>query len=65
MQAAFDQLKKALTVAACLIPPDPNGEYEVITNASEHANAVDAILTQNDHPVAYESKKLNYYLPHS
>ena len=59
MQTAFDALKKALTSASCLALPDPDGEFEVTTDASEDAKAVGAVLMQNDHPVAYESTKLN------
>ena len=59
MQTAFDALKEALTSASCLALPDPDGEFEVTTDASEDAKAVGAVLTQNDHPVAYESTKLN------
>jgi hypothetical protein len=59
MQTAFDQLKEALTSAPCLALPDPDGEFEVTTDASEDAKAVGAVLTQNGHPVAYESTKLN------
>jgi hypothetical protein len=39
--------------------PDPEGEFEVTTDASEDAKAVGAVLMQNGHPVAYESTKLN------
>ena len=59
MQTAFDTLKEALTSASCLALSDPNDEFEVTTNASEDAKAVGAVLMQNDHPVAYESMKLN------
>src|SRR5438477_1544422 len=59
MQTAFDALKEALTSAPCLALPDPDGEFEVTTDASEDAKAVGAVLTQNSHPVAYESTKLN------
>src|SRR5208282_5923428 len=59
MQTAFDALKETLTSAPCLTLPDPNGEFEVTTNASEDAKAVGAVLTQNGHPMAYESTKLN------
>src|SRR6266480_6127298 len=59
MQTAFDESKKALTSAPCLALPDPDGEFEVITDASEDAKAVGAVLTQNGHHVVYESKKLN------
>jgi hypothetical protein len=59
MLEAFQQLKDALTSSPCLKLPDPNGEFEVTTDASEDAKAVGAVLTQNGHPVAFESKKLN------
>jgi transposase InsO family protein len=61
MQTAFVKLKEALTTAPCLILPDPDGEFEVTTDASEDAKAVGAVLVQNGHPVAYESKKLNIH----
>ena len=59
MQAAFDELKKALISAPCLVLPDSDEEFEVTTDASEDAKAVGAVLTQNGHPVAFESAKLN------
>ena len=59
MRTTFDVLKEVLTSASCLALSDPDDEFEVIMDASEDAKAVDAILTQNDHPVAYESTKLN------
>ena len=40
-------------------PSRSDGDFEVTTNASEDAKAVEAKLMQNGHPVAYESKKLN------
>src|SRR6266513_3408759 len=40
MQTAFKEIKKALTSAPCLALPDPNGEFEVITDASEDAKAI-------------------------
>src|SRR5436190_2305932 len=61
MQATFIKLKEALTTASCLILPDPDGEFEVTTDASEDAKAVGAVLVQNGHPVTYESKKLNIH----
>ena len=33
--------------------------FPLLSNASEDAKTVDAVLTQNDHPVAYESTKLS------
>jgi len=59
MVQAFETLKDALTKAPCLRIPDPDGEFEVITDASEDAKAIGAVLMQNGHPVAYESKKLD------
>jgi hypothetical protein len=59
VQDAFDELKQASTSASCLALPDPDGEFEVTTDASEDAKAVGAVLTQKGHPVAYESTKLN------
>jgi hypothetical protein len=59
MEGAFRDLKDALTSAPCLQLPDPDGEFEVTTDASKEAKAVGCVLTQNGHPVAFESKKLN------
>ena len=51
MQAAFEELKNA----PCLAFSDPNGEFEVTTDASEDVKAIGAVLTQNDHSMPYES----------
>jgi len=59
MSFAFDALKNALVSAPCLALPDPDGEFEVITDASEDAKAVGAVLMQSGHPIAFESAKLN------
>ena len=59
MAQAFKDLKQALINKPCLQLPDPDGEYEVTTDASEDEATVGAVLTQNGHPIAYESKKLN------
>ena len=59
MVQAFNDLKKALTNDSCLKLPDPDGEYEVTTDASEDEATVGAVLTQYEHPIAFESKKLN------
>ena len=40
-------------------PLPPDDEFEVTTDASEEAKAVGCIFTQNGHPIAFESKKLN------
>jgi hypothetical protein len=58
---AFQRLKDALTTASCLKLLDPDGEFEVTIDASEDAKAVGAVLTQDGHSVAFESKKLNPY----
>jgi len=59
MYDAFKDLKNALISAPCLAIPDPDGEFEVTTDASEDAKAVGCVLTQNGHPVAFDSKKLD------
>jgi hypothetical protein len=59
MSSAFQLVKIALTTSPCLILPDPEGDFEVTTDASEDEASVGAVLTQNNHPVAFESKKLD------
>jgi hypothetical protein len=59
MEIAFQQIKIALTSVPCLILPDPDGDFDVTTDASEDEASVGAVLTQNGHPVAFESKKLD------
>ena len=59
MEQAFRDLKQALINEPCLQLPNPNGEYEVTTDASEDEATVEAVLMQNGHPIAYEFKKLN------
>jgi len=61
VQTAFEQLKETLTSASCLALPDPDDEFEITTNASEDAKTIGAMLTQNGHPVAFESTKLNVH----
>ncbi|CAI5524929.1 unnamed protein product [Closterium sp. Naga37s-1] len=60
-QQAMEQLQTALTTAPVLILPDPDKDYVVEADASDHA--VGAVLMQ-DHgrglqPIAYLSKKLH------
>ncbi|GJP42041.1 hypothetical protein CLOM_g1638 [Closterium sp. NIES-68] len=59
-QAAFDQLKIALTSPPVLRISDPDRPYEVVTDASDIA--IGAVLLQDFgdglQPVAYESRKL-------
>ena len=63
---AFKKLKEALTSAPVLIIPDPNGSFEVWTDAS--LEGFGGILTQDGKVVAYESRKLKphelNYPPH-
>jgi hypothetical protein len=61
MMHAFEEVKVKLTTYPCLRIPDPEGEFEVTTDASDDAKAVGAVLTQNGHPVAFESKKLDVH----
>ncbi|GJP80183.1 hypothetical protein CLOP_g10402 [Closterium sp. NIES-67] len=59
-QAAFDQLKIALTSPPVLRISDPNRPYEVITDASDIAIGVVLLQDFGDglQPVAYESRKV-------
>lgn len=60
-QAAFEELKEALTTAPVLVSPNPMLPYEVYTDASNFA--LGAVLLQNQgkglQPVAYLSRKLS------
>ena len=55
-QIAFDALKKALVSAPVLAIYDPTKETEVVVDASK--KALGAVLLQDGHPVAFESRKL-------
>jgi hypothetical protein len=61
MHKAFKALKDALTTTPCLQISDPNGDFEVTTDAFKDAEAVEAVLMQNEHSVAFESRKLNVH----
>jgi hypothetical protein len=61
-QSAFEQLRDALTQSPVLAVADPNKNYILHTDASDHA--MGAILQQEDengdkHPIAYASKTFN------
>ncbi|CAI7896380.1 unnamed protein product [Closterium sp. NIES-54] len=60
-QQAMEQLKTALTSALVLILPDPEKDYVIEADASDHA--VGAVLMQDQgkglQPIAYLSKKLH------
>jgi hypothetical protein len=55
-QQAFDRLKDALTSEPVLKQPDFSQHFEVSTDASGYG--LGAALSQNGHPVAFESRKL-------
>ncbi|OMO55704.1 reverse transcriptase [Corchorus capsularis] len=59
----FEKLKQALTSTPCLALPDFSKPFEVTTDASNVA--VGAVLSQDSHPLAYFSKKLNPKLQNS
>ena len=56
-QHAFDQLKKAVCVQPVLQLPDFSKPFEIHTDASDFAYG--AVLMQDGHPIAYESKKFS------
>ena len=62
-QQAFEKVKKILTNAPVLQMPDFEKPFEVVADASDLA--LGAVLLQEGHPIAFESKKftpaeLNY-----
>jgi hypothetical protein len=59
MTNAFEMAKQNLSEEPCLQIADPARDFEVTTDASEDAKAVGVVLTQDGHPVAFESKKLD------
>jgi hypothetical protein len=62
-QASFDNVRYALTHAPVLTMPDITGSksFEVIADArgDQYSGALGAVLLQDGHPVAYESRKLS------
>ncbi|KAH9299498.1 hypothetical protein KI387_031180, partial [Taxus chinensis] len=65
-ESAFKNLKEQLTTTPILTVPDPNGNFMVVTDAS--GEGLGGILLQNNHVIAYESRKLKLheqnYAPH-
>ena len=53
---AFNAFKTLLSTAGVLQYPEFDKEFEVHTDASGFA--IDGVLMQDRHPVAYESRKL-------
>ena len=56
-QSSFEKLKIAIATAPILVVVDPRKPFVVETDAS--ASVVGAVLLQDGHPDAFESKKLN------
>ena len=56
-QYAFEELKRRLTVAPLFRTPNESKPYEVVTDASDLG--LGAVLLQDGHPVAFESRKIN------
>src|SRR5262249_9083556 len=56
-QSAFEDVKRVLISDPVLTLPDLNKPFEVHIDASDFA--LGGVLMQNDHPIAYESRKLN------
>jgi len=56
-QQAFDTLKMAITEEPVLSLPDLNKPFELHTDVSNFA--IGGVLMQEDHPIAFESRKLN------
>ena len=56
-QNAFEALKKAITGEPILALTNLNKPFELHTDASDFA--IGGVLMQEDHPIAFESRKLN------
>jgi hypothetical protein len=56
-EASFQALKTALTTAPVLKLPEYDKPFEIIVDASVHG--IGAVLMQDGHPVAYESRKFS------
>jgi transposase InsO family protein len=58
-QVAFEKLKQALLTAPVLGMPDYDQPYELEVWTDASNIAVGAVLMQNGHPIAYESRKFS------
>ena len=56
-EAAFQLIKEFLTTAPILVLPDCAQQFELHTDASKVG--VEAVLSQNNRPIAYLSEKLS------
>lgn len=56
-QATFNHLKRVMIEEPVLALPNYHKAFEVETDASNFA--ISGVLMQDEHPVAYESRKLN------
>uniref|UniRef100_A0AAF5DM36 Integrase catalytic domain-containing protein n=1 Tax=Strongyloides stercoralis TaxID=6248 RepID=A0AAF5DM36_STRER len=54
--AAFEKLKKAISAACTLSPPDPTKQYTIMIDAS--IQGIGAALMQDDRPIAFASRTL-------
>ena len=56
-QNSFDTMKKIISREVLLAFPDFNQKFEIYTDASKFQ--LGAVVTQNNRPIAYYSRKLN------
>ena len=56
-QKAFEQMKALISTDALLAYPDPTKPYDIESDASDYQ--LGSVIKQNNHPVAYFSRKLN------
>ena len=56
-ESAYQELKERLSSSPVLALPDPTLDYVLTTDASD--TGIGAVLSQNDRPVAFYSKRLN------
>jgi hypothetical protein len=56
-QTAFDNVKTAITKDVVLAYPDYSQEFEVYTDCSKYQ--LGAVITQNNMPLEFFSRKLN------
>lgn len=56
-QHAFEDLKKVISKELVLVLPDHTKPFEVQTDASDFA--IGGVFMQDDHPIAFESRKPN------